>query len=68
MAEVIKYGVIWDLFARREQSNRLDQRRYLNAGLLQEILVLCVKADVVSKDEKRSRAAGDSQLRSYSLP
>jgi len=58
MAEVIKYGVIWDaqLFAKMEQSDRLDQRRYLNAGLLQEILSRScqAKADVVSKDEKEA--------------
>ena len=58
MAEVIKYGVIWDaeLFAQMEQSDRLDQRRYLNAGLLPEILSRScqAKADVVSKDEKEA--------------
>lgn len=58
MAEVIKYGVIWDaeLFVQMEQSDRLDQRRYLNAGLLQEILSRScqAKADVVSKDEKEA--------------
>jgi len=58
MAEVIKYGVIWDaqLFARMEECNRLDQLRYLEADLLQEILVRScqAKADVVSKDEKEA--------------
>ncbi len=58
MAEVIKYGVIWDadLFAQLEQCDRLDQRRYLKASLLQEILAhSCqAKADVVSKDEKEA--------------
>ena len=40
IAEVIKYGVIWDaeLFAEMEQCDRLDQLRYLDAGLLQQIL------------------------------
>ncbi len=58
MAEVIKYGIIWDaeLFAQLEQVLRLDQMRYLNEGLLQEILNRScqAKADVVSKDEKEA--------------
>jgi 3-dehydroquinate synthase len=58
MAEVIKYGVIWDaeLFAQMEQSKRLDQMRYLDADLLQSILNRScqAKADVVSKDEKEA--------------
>ena len=58
MAEVIKYGVIWDaeLFAQMEQCDRLDQLRYLESGLLQEILSRScqAKADVVSKDEKEA--------------
>ena len=58
MAEVIKYGVIWDseLFAQMEQCDRLDQRRYLKEDLLQEILSRScqAKADVVSKDEKEA--------------
>jgi 3-dehydroquinate synthase len=58
MAEVIKYGIICDpeLFAQMEQSNRLDQLRYLEKGLLQEILSRScqAKADVVSKDEKEA--------------
>ena len=58
MAEVIKYGVIWDaeLFAKMEQCDRLDQRAYLEEGLLQEILSRScqAKADVVSKDEKEA--------------
>lgn len=58
MAEVIKYGVIWDagLFSQMEETKRLDQMRYLNEGLLQEILnKSCqAKADVVSKDEKEA--------------
>lgn len=58
MAEVIKYGVIWDaeLFAQMEQSKRLDQLRYLDEKLLQEILSRSCqsKADVVGKDEKEA--------------
>ncbi|MFB2979353.1 3-dehydroquinate synthase [Microseira sp. BLCC-F43] len=58
MAEVIKYGVIWDadLFAALEASKRLDQFRYISEELLQQILnKSCqAKADVVSKDEKES--------------
>jgi len=58
MAEVIKYGVIWDaeLFDKLEASTRLDQRRYLSTELLMEILrrsCQC-KVDVVSQDEKES--------------
>ena len=36
MAEVIKYGVIWDaqLFAQMEESKRLDQLRYLKPDLM----------------------------------
>ena len=56
MAEVIKYGVIWDreLFDLLAQSDRLDQLRYVSAELLQTILYRCAKAkaEVVSKDEK----------------
>ena len=56
MAEVIKYGIIWDaqLFAQMEESKRLDQLRYLKPELLDTILThSCqAKADVVSKDEK----------------
>ncbi len=58
MAEVIKYGVIWDseLFAKLERCDRLDEMKYLDAGLLQEILSRSCqsKADVVSTDEKES--------------
>jgi len=58
MAEVIKYGVIWDaqLFVQMEQSDRLDQLCYLDSGLLAEILTRSAqaKADVVSKDEKEA--------------
>ncbi|MBD2039438.1 3-dehydroquinate synthase [Microcoleus sp. FACHB-672] len=58
MAEVIKYGVIWDaeLFVKLEECKRLDQMRYVSADLLLEILSRSCqsKADVVSKDEKES--------------
>lgn len=58
IAEVIKYGVIWDadLFEKLEQAKRLDQLRYVDAELLQEILTRScqAKAHVVSKDEKES--------------
>ncbi len=58
MAEVIKYGVIWDadLFERMELAKRLDQRSLIPADLIQEILVRScqTKAHVVSKDEKES--------------
>ncbi len=56
MAEVIKYGVIWDreLFDLLAQCDRLDQLRYISDELLQTILYRCAKAkaEVVSKDEK----------------
>ncbi|OLP17213.1 3-dehydroquinate synthase [Leptolyngbya sp. 'hensonii'] len=58
MAEVIKYGVIWDggLFKQLEQTPRLDQARYLSPELLQEILTRScqAKAHIVSKDEKEN--------------
>ena len=58
MAEVIKYGVIWDteLFAQLEAADRLDQQRYVSAELLQTILICScqAKAHVVSKDEKEA--------------
>lgn len=58
MAEVIKYGVIWDaeLFAQLEASKRLDQARYVSEELLQTILTSScqAKAHVVSKDEKEA--------------
>ncbi|WP_017317005.1 3-dehydroquinate synthase [Mastigocladopsis repens] len=58
MAEVIKYGVIWDaqLFAEMEQSKRLDQLRYVKAELIESILQRScqAKADVVGKDEKEA--------------
>jgi 3-dehydroquinate synthase len=56
MAEVIKYGVIWDrdLFDQLLASPRLDQLRYIKPELLDAILYHCAKAkaEVVSKDEK----------------
>jgi 3-dehydroquinate synthase len=56
MAEVIKYGVIWDreLFDLLAKCDRLDQLRYVSDELLQTILYRCAKAkaEVVSKDEK----------------
>lgn len=58
MAEVIKYGVIWDadLFATLEAAPRLDQYRYVSQDLLHTILTRScqAKADVVSQDEKES--------------
>jgi 3-dehydroquinate synthase len=56
MAEVIKYGVIWDreLFDLLANCDRLDRLRYISSELLQTILYRCAKAkaEVVSKDEK----------------
>jgi 3-dehydroquinate synthase len=56
MAEVIKYGVIWDaeLFTQLEASKNLNQHRYIKPELLSEILTRScqAKADVVGKDEK----------------
>lgn len=58
IAEVIKYGIIWDreLFEKLENAPRLDQIRYVSEDLLQEILTRScqAKAHVVSKDEKES--------------
>ncbi|MBD1852172.1 3-dehydroquinate synthase [Leptolyngbya sp. FACHB-711] len=58
MAEVIKYGVIWDagLFEQLEAAERLDQQRYVSEELLHQILsASCeAKAHVVSKDEKEA--------------
>ena len=58
IAEVIKYGVIWDadLFVQLEAADRLDQLRYVSAALSQEILTRSAqaKAHVVSKDEKEA--------------
>lgn len=56
MAEVIKYGIIWDkdLFEALESTQQLDHLDYLSPDLLQTILThSCqTKADVVSQDEK----------------
>ena len=58
MAEVIKYGVIWDedLFTQLEQSQQLDQQHNIGDDLLQTILThSCqAKAEVVSQDEKEA--------------
>jgi 3-dehydroquinate synthase len=58
MAEVIKYGIIWDaaLFSALEASKRLDQQRYISGDLLQQILTAScqAKAHVVTQDEKES--------------
>lgn len=58
MAEVIKYGVIWDaeLFAEMEASKNLNQLRYVKPELIDSILTRScqAKADVVSKDEKEA--------------
>ncbi|MEM6253408.1 MAG: 3-dehydroquinate synthase [Cyanobacteria bacterium P01_D01_bin.156] len=58
MAEVIKYGIIWndDLFRQLEQAKRLDQMRYVGQALLHNILTYScqAKADVVSQDEKEA--------------
>jgi 3-dehydroquinate synthase len=58
MAEVIKYGIIWDteLFTQLTASKHLDQLRYVKSDLINSILThSCqAKADVVSKDEKES--------------
>ena len=58
MAEVIKYGVIWDaeLFAQMEASKHLNQLRYMKPELIDAILTRScqAKADVVGKDEKEA--------------
>jgi 3-dehydroquinate synthase len=58
MAEVIKYGIIWDeqLFGELEGSDRLDEMGCLGSELLQDIISRScqAKADVVGKDEKES--------------
>lgn len=55
MAEVIKYGVIWDaeLFAQLEQASSIDSFESIDPELLNTILVRScqAKADVVSQDE-----------------
>jgi 3-dehydroquinate synthase len=58
MAEVIKYGVIWDenLFTQLEQCDRFSSFSDISPELLQTILTRScqAKADVVSQDEKES--------------
>ncbi|WP_071517184.1 3-dehydroquinate synthase [Geitlerinema sp. PCC 9228] len=58
MAEVIKYGIIWDveLFLQLEKAQRLDSFVHLSHDLLEIILSRSVqsKADVVAKDEKEA--------------
>ncbi len=58
MAEVIKYGVIWDqqLFTHLEQSQGLDRMDRVGQSLLQYLLERScqAKAEVVSQDEKES--------------
>ncbi|MCU0536604.1 MAG: 3-dehydroquinate synthase [Hydrococcus sp. Prado102] len=58
MAEVIKYGVIWDadLFTKLEREERLDDFACLSEELLQIILTRScqAKADVVGEDEKEA--------------
>jgi 3-dehydroquinate synthase len=58
IAEVIKYGVIWDadLFSSLEQAPRLDRLAALKEDQIQEILTRSceAKAHVVSKDEKEA--------------
>ncbi len=58
MAEVIKYGVIWDadLFSQLETAADLDSYAKINPDLLQTILQRScqAKADVVSQDEKEA--------------
>jgi 3-dehydroquinate synthase len=65
MAEVIKYGVIWDtsLFTDMENSDRLDEMKYLETPLgegqmsfIHKILISScqAKADVVGQDEKEA--------------
>ncbi|NJN75096.1 MAG: 3-dehydroquinate synthase [Synechococcaceae cyanobacterium RL_1_2] len=56
MAEVIKYGVIWDreLFEALEQADAIDELQTMDEQLLSMILARScqAKADVVSQDEK----------------
>lgn len=58
MAEVIKYGVIWDktLFEALEQAQSIDSLNNFDEVLLTDILTRScqAKADVVSQDEKES--------------
>ncbi|MDJ0690924.1 MAG: 3-dehydroquinate synthase [Xenococcaceae cyanobacterium MO_188.B32] len=58
MAEVIKYGIIWDkdLFTKLEQAGDIDRFASINQELLQTILIRSAraKAEVVSQDEKEA--------------
>lgn len=58
MAEVIKYGVIWDktLFEALENAQSIDSLNNFDGVLLNDILTRScqAKADVVSQDEKES--------------
>jgi len=58
MAEVIKYGIIWDekLFLELEKAEKIDSFETINPELLQTIIMRScqAKAEVVSKDEKES--------------
>jgi 3-dehydroquinate synthase len=58
MAEVIKYGVIWDsdFFDQMEASSHLDQMDRISSELMETILKRScqAKADVVGQDEKES--------------
>ncbi|MEY2977910.1 MAG: 3-dehydroquinate synthase [Prochlorotrichaceae cyanobacterium] len=58
MAEVIKYGIIWDvdLFSQMEAAQRLDEYRLVKGELLETLLERScqAKAAVVSQDEKEA--------------
>jgi 3-dehydroquinate synthase len=58
MAEVIKYGIIWDaeLWDMLEKADRLDRFGGMDRGLIAEILRRSAQAkvDVVSQDEKEA--------------
>lgn len=58
MAEVIKYGVIWDaeFFAQMEASTHLDSIKTISPELLETIIKLScqAKADVVGQDEREA--------------
>lgn len=58
MAEVIKYGIIWDedLFTKLEHCDRLDSLEYVSDELLEIIITRScqAKAEVVSQDEKEA--------------
>ena len=58
IAEVIKYGVIWDidLFSKLEHTAQIDNVDTIDPSLLQTILIRSAqtKADIVSQDEKEA--------------